>query len=78
MASEVVGKDHVLHPDPAMGGEDFSYFTKEIPGSFYFLGTGNEDKKITSPNHSPTFSVDEDALKYGTEIMYRSALKLLG
>ena len=78
VASEVVGKDHVLHPDSAMGGEDFSYFTKEIPGSFYFLGTGNEDKKITSPNHSPTFSVDEDALKYGTEIMYRSALKLLG
>ncbi|MCL4444866.1 MAG: amidohydrolase, partial [Candidatus Thermoplasmatota archaeon] len=78
VASEVVGKDHVLHPDPVMGGEDFSYFTKEIPGSFYFLGTGNEAKKITSPNHSPTFSVDEDALKFGTEIMYRSALKLLG
>jgi amidohydrolase len=78
VASEVVGKDHVLHPDPVMGGEDFSYFTKEIPGSFYFLGTGNEAKKIMSPNHSPTFSLDEDALKYGTEVMYRSALKLLG
>ncbi len=78
VASEVVGRDHVMHPDPAMGGEDFSYFTKEIPGSFYFLGTGNETKNITSPNHSPTFSVDEDALKYGIEIMYRSALQLLG
>jgi len=36
--SEVMGKDAVLHPDPVMGGEDFGYYMKKVPGAFYFWG----------------------------------------
>ncbi len=77
VAAEVIGKEKVQHPPPVMGAEDFSYLVKEVPGSFFFLGTGNDAKNINSPNHSPTFSIDESALKYGTEILYKTALKLL-
>ncbi len=78
VSKEVLGEDAIFHPEPDMGGEDFSYYVKEVPGAFYFLGVGNEGKGITSPQHSPTYDVDEDALKYGVEIMCKSALQLLG
>ena len=77
MAANVVGKDGILHKDPIMGGEDFAYFAREVPSTFYFLGTANDKKGKTSPNHSPTFDIDEDAMKYGVEIMLNTAIKLL-
>ncbi|MEM3186422.1 MAG: amidohydrolase [Conexivisphaerales archaeon] len=77
VAVEVLGTDSVLHPEPDMGGEDFAYYVQKVPGAYYFLGVGNPSKNITSPQHSPTYTIDEDAMKYGTEILYRTALKLL-
>lgn len=77
VAREVVGEQKVLHPPPVMGGEDFGYYLKKVPGAFYFLGVGNEKKGITSPQHSPTYNLDEDALKIGVEVLYKSTLKLL-
>lgn len=76
-AEEILGSENVLHQNPSMGGEDFAYYLHEIPGSFYFLGVGNTSKGIESPQHSPTYDIDEDALANGVEIMYRSTLKLL-
>lgn len=77
IAVSVLGRDNILHLDPVMGGEDFAYYLQEVPGTFYFLGTGNSERKIDSPNHSPTFDIDEAAMKYGVEILYRSAVRLL-
>jgi carboxypeptidase Ss1 len=51
--------------EPIMGGEDFSRFLHEAPGTFYFLGTHNPAKGCIHPNHSPRFKVDEDVLKLG-------------
>ncbi len=50
---------------PTMGGEDFSFYLKKVPGAFLFLGVRNEEKGITSPHHSPTFDVDEEVLEKG-------------
>jgi carboxypeptidase Ss1 len=52
--------------EPIMGGEDFSRFLHEAPGTFYFLGNHNPAKGCVHPNHSPRFKVDEDVLKVGT------------
>src|SRR6266849_4832342 len=52
--------------EPIMGGEDFSRFLHEAPGTFYFLGNHNPAKGCVHPNHSPRFKVDEDVLKLGT------------
>ena len=49
-----------------LGGEDFSRFLQEAPGTFYFLGTKNPAKGCIYPNHSSRFKVDEDVLKLGT------------
>lgn len=77
VAKEVLGEGSILHPEPDMGGEDFAYYVKEVPGAFYFLGVRNDEKGITSPQHSPTYDVDESAMRYGTEILVRTSLKLL-
>lgn len=77
VAASIVGEENVVHPDPIMGSEDFAYYLKEVPGAFYFLGVGNAEKGISAPNHSPKFNIDEESMKYGVEILYRSAMKLL-
>src|SRR2546425_1879968 len=51
--------------EPMLGGEDFSRFLQEAPGTFYFLGTKNPAKGCIYPNHSSRFKADEDVLKYG-------------
>jgi carboxypeptidase Ss1 len=56
----------VKRAEAIMGGEDFSRFLQEAPGTFYFLGTKNPAKGCVYPNHSAKFKVDEEVLKLGT------------
>lgn len=60
-----------------MGGEDFSEFALRVPGVFYFIGTGNEEKETTYPHHHPRFNIDEDTLSTGVEMHVRTALAYL-
>ena len=55
----------VVDMPPVLGGEDFSRFLNEAPGTFYYLGTKNPSKGCVYPNHSSMFKVDEDVLKFG-------------
>ncbi|HKL10064.1 MAG TPA: amidohydrolase [Clostridia bacterium] len=53
--------------EPQMLAEDFSYYQKKVPGLFFFLGTKNEEKGLTSPLHSQDFNFDESVLVKGLE-----------
>lgn len=64
-----MGADNVIDMDLRMTAEDFSYYTQEMPGCFYRLGTGNVAKGITSGLHTSTFDIDEEALKTGMGLM---------
>jgi len=61
--------------EPIMGGEDFSRFLQEAPGTFYFLGNHNPAKGCVHPNHSPRFKVDEDVLKVGAASLAMLAME---
>lgn len=61
--------------DPAMGGEDFAYYLKEIPGAFLFLGARPEGEVF--PHHNPHFYINEDALPLGVEVLVRAAMTSL-
>lgn len=76
-AEDYVGKDNVVDIDITLGAEDFSYYSQVIPASFYRLGTRNDAKGITSYVHTPTFDIDEDALKIGPGLMAWMAVKEL-
>ena len=57
---------------PLVGGaEDFSFFAKEVPGMFVFLGVTprSQDMATAAPNHNPGFFVDESALVTGVRTM---------
>ena len=64
-------------PEPSMGGEDFAYFTQEIPGLYMRLGTRNEKKGTVNPLHSANFNLDEDILTQGVKLFLYGANKIL-
>lgn len=76
-AEEYLGKENVEDLPVRMTAEDFSYYSQEIPAVFYRLGTGNQEKGIVSPIHTPTFDVDEKCLTIGAGVMAWIAFKQL-
>jgi IAA-amino acid hydrolase len=76
-AIEILGDAQVAEMGPIMGGEDFAYYTQEIPGCFSFLGVGNAEIDAVYDVHHPMFKVDEEALPLGVAIHVNSALKAL-
>ena len=76
-AEEFLGKENVVELDLRMTGEDFSFYAQKIPACFYRLGTGNILKGITSGVHTPTFDIDETALRTGMGLMAWIALNEL-
>jgi len=77
--TRIGGAGNVQVIDKICGAEDFSFFQKEVPGFFYFLGCTAKDKDHTTaaPNHSPRFFVDEACLKVGVKTMAGLALDWL-
>ena len=77
-AETILGKDNVLEQKaPKMGVESFAYFAMERPSAFYFLGSGNEEKKTTEPAHSNLFNIDEDCIPIGVSIQATAAYNYL-
>ena len=74
----VVGSENVLQIDPTMGGEDFTYFTRAVPGAMFCLGVRDEEAGITSPVHRPTFDISPKALTIGAAMLAQAALLYLG
>lgn len=68
-AEEYLGKDNVVDLELWPAGEDFAYYSQEIPACFYRLGTGNKAKGIISAVHTSTFDIDEDALELSIGLM---------
>jgi amidohydrolase len=77
-AENYLGKENVTDLDMWMAAEDFAYYSQEIPACFYRLGVRNEKKGITSPVHTATFNIDEDALVTGMGLMAWLAVEELG
>ena len=61
------------------GAEDFSYYQREVPGFFFFIGCtpGDRECKKAAPNHSPRFYVDESGLKIGVRALATLAVDWL-
>ncbi len=73
-----VAEERYEETPPYMLAEDFSLYQQEIPGIFFFLGSGNPEKGYTAPLHSASFQFDERILKYGVEIYAKMLAKLQG
>ena len=71
------GKQNVETLPQRMTADDMAYFLREIPGTYYRLGTGNPEKGITSNLHTSTFNIDEDTLLPGMAFLSYIALSEL-
>jgi amidohydrolase len=67
----VCGADNVNYMDAITGAEDFSFFQKEVPGVYFFIGGSSEgmDLDMVAPHHTPDFYVDDSALETGVVSM---------
>ncbi|MBI2026916.1 MAG: amidohydrolase [Deltaproteobacteria bacterium] len=73
IARDVVGSANLVNECRTMGGEDFAFILREVPGCFFFVGGRNEKKDYIHPHHSPRFNIDEGSLFVGVEMMKKIA-----
>ncbi|KEO75088.1 amidohydrolase [Anditalea andensis] len=69
--NEVAGSENALSHDPITGAEDFSYFQREAPGLFIFLGgmpKGADPNQVAS-HHTPDLYLDEGGFVLGMKIL---------
>ncbi len=76
-AENFLGKENVVDIPLRMTSDDFAYYSQEIPGCYFRLGTRNESRGIISPVHTSTFDIEEKALQTATGTMAWIALNLL-
>ncbi|MDR1979627.1 MAG: amidohydrolase [Synergistaceae bacterium] len=77
-AVRVVGEENLGEAPLRMSSEDFSFYQAEIPGCFFFVGSGNEAKGCAAPHHSPHFNIDDDSLPTGVALLTSFACAMLG
>ena len=63
----VLGPDGVGTADQSSGGEDFAWYTEEVPGVYLRLGVWDGESDQTDLHH-PAFVLDERALAHGARI----------
>jgi len=73
----LLGAENVLECRPYLASEDFSYYQREAPGCFIWVGCADSQTGKDYPLHHPRFDIDEKALLHGSSVMALAALKLL-
>ena len=76
---KVAGAGNVVDPGLNMGAEDFSYYARQVPAMFFFVGatpTG-QDPATAPSNHSDKFLLDESALDLGLRALLQVTLDYL-
>jgi len=78
-ANSVLPKEQVSEfPAPVMGGEDFSYYCKEVPSCFFMLGLLPEGKDEMPSLHQPDFDFNDDVIATGIKLFCELALRYSG
>lgn len=76
---EKVAGSGVVEMDLLTISEDFSFFSNEVPGFYFFVGATpkGEDAASAPSNHSPKFFLDESALPLATRALLQVSLDYL-
>lgn len=73
----VAGAENVVIHKAITGAEDFSYFQKEVPGFYFFLGGMTPGNTESFPHHTPDFKIDDNSMLLGVKVMTEIALDYL-
>ncbi len=78
VGSKLLGEENVIENErPSMGGEDFCFFSKAVPSSFFNLLARNEAKNCHFPGHHPQYNFDEDCIPVGMATLAEVTLAAL-
>ncbi|MBV1925237.1 MAG: amidohydrolase, partial [Dokdonia sp.] len=75
---KAAGKENVHLIKAITGAEDFSFFAKEVPGLYFFLGGKTPGGKEAFPHHTPDFFIDEGGLLLGVKTFVQLTYDYLG
>lgn len=75
---KLFGEEVVLETRPIGGGDDFAYFSEQVPGIFAFIGAAiPSDDGIVHAHHHPKVCFSEDSLKRGVAMHVQMAMDFL-
>jgi amidohydrolase len=74
-AQAVLGEASVVRMPPAAPSDDVSEFLNHLPGCYFFVGGAAADGS-SGMHHSPSFYVEDDALRVGASVLVRGAVAL--
>lgn len=74
---KIVGKKGNVMYEKTTGGEDFSFYGKQVKTLLAFVGCKNEDKIEYHPHHHPKFNIDEEALVNASALYAQFAIDYL-
>ncbi|HCB02292.1 MAG TPA: amidohydrolase, partial [Anaerolineae bacterium] len=60
-----------------MGAEDMGYMQDKAKGTYFCIGSANDEKNLNYSHHHPKFDFDERALVNGVALMATAAADLL-
>ena len=77
---KAAGEGRVFDIKPITGAEDFSFFQKEVPGLYFFIGGKPTDVPfgMAAPHHTPDFYIDESGMLLGVKTFIQLSLDYLG
>lgn len=69
--TRTAGEDNVVYSKPVTGAEDFSFFQKEVPGVYLWVGGRSPDiTEAQAPaHHTPEFVVQDEGMKLGVALL---------
>ncbi len=77
LTTECYGPDMVAWmPASSLGGDDFAFFSKEVPSCYFFVGTRTPDQGDEQHLHGSLFAPDENAMKNAMTLLCLSAWSL--
>ena len=76
-AENLLGTVVIEDFEPKMWGEDFAYYTHEIPGTFWMLGIRPQGMNAIPGLHNSKFILDENALPVGAAMLVNAAFAWL-
>jgi metal-dependent amidase/aminoacylase/carboxypeptidase family protein len=71
--TERFGEDAVEPTEQSLGGEDFSWYLRQVPGAMARLGVRGTSARPRDL-HQGDFDVDERAIRVGVELLTTAAL----
>lgn len=77
VGARVLGQPNVRDNTRTTGSEDMSLFLNEVRGCYFFVGSANAERGLSTPHHSPTFDFDERALEVGVRMLTNVAVEFL-